>query len=203
MTIEHLIAFNVALAAAIISPGPALLVAIRTTLSSGRGSGIAIGLGLGLMAATWTFMALIGLETIFLLFPLAYAGVKVVGALYLMYIAWKMWAGSRDPVETQGRPAKRAFRRGFLINLLNPKSVLFSAAVLVVVFPANMNAAENAIVVLNHLLIEFTFYTCLAFAMSTTAVSDRYFKAKTYLDRGVSIILGTLGVKILFDVDQA
>jgi threonine/homoserine/homoserine lactone efflux protein len=42
MTIEHLIAFNIALFAAIASPGPALLVAIQTTLSSGRTAGMSI-----------------------------------------------------------------------------------------------------------------------------------------------------------------
>ena len=74
MTIEHLIAFNLALLAAIASPRPALLMAVRTALSAGRRAGIAMGCGLGLMAAAWTLMALLGLEAIFRLFPWAYGG---------------------------------------------------------------------------------------------------------------------------------
>ncbi len=84
MTIEHLIAFNIALLAAIASPGPALLVAIQTTLSSGRASGIAIGCGMGLMAAVWTLMALLGLEAVFQFVPWAYALVRTIGACYLL-----------------------------------------------------------------------------------------------------------------------
>lgn len=197
MSIEYLIAFNIALLAAIASPGPALLVAIQTTLRSGRKAGIAIGCGLGLMAALWTMMALLGLEAIFQLMPWAYAVAKFVGAIYLLYIAWRMWQGARNRVETETKPARHAFRQGFLINILNPKSVLFSAAVLIVIFPANMTLFENAVVVTNHLIIEVLFYASLAFGMSTRAVSNRYIKAKVYIDRTASVILGALGVRLL------
>lgn len=197
MTIEHLIAFNIALFAAIASPGPALLVAIRTSLSSGRQAGIAIGCGLGFMASLWTLMALLGLEAVFQLFPWAYAVVKILGALYLMYIAWQMWVGARKGVDTEIKPATHAFHQGFLINVLNPKSVLFAAAVLIVIFPANMTVVENASVVLNHLIVEVGFYMALAFGMSTQAVSARYLKAKPYIDRTSSLILGALGLRLL------
>ena len=197
MTIEHLIAFNVALLAAIASPGPALLVAIRTTLGSGRMAGAAVGCGLGLMAAIWTLMALLGLEGIFRLFPWAYATAKVAGALYLIYVAWRTWRGARTPVGAEVRPARHAFRDGFLINLLNPKSVLFAAAVLVVVFPAGMTAAETGIVVLNHLAVELAFYGTLACLLGTEAVSRRYLRAKLYLDRLAAVILGALGLRLL------
>ncbi|MBZ0216120.1 MAG: LysE family translocator [Fimbriimonadaceae bacterium] len=98
MTIEAIFTFNLALLAAMMSPGPALLVAIRSTLTGGRAAGFAIGCGLGLMAAVWTLIALLGLEAVFQLFPWAYALVKGAGALYLIYIAWKTWRGARDEV---------------------------------------------------------------------------------------------------------
>jgi len=87
MTFEHLILFNIALLAALASPGPAFLVMIRTSLNAGRTAGIALGCGLGLIAALWTLMALLGLDTVFKLFPWAYAAVKTIGAIYLIYIA--------------------------------------------------------------------------------------------------------------------
>ena len=197
MTIEHLIAFNIALFAAIASPGPALLVAIQTTLSAGRQAGIAIGCGLGLMAATWTMLALLGLEAIFQIVPWAYTVAKLVGAIYLVYIAWGMWRGARNEVKMKVTPARHAFRQGFLINVLNPKSVFFAAAVLIVIFPANMTLAENTAVVINHLVVEVLFYIGLAFAMSTPAVRNRYLQAKVYLDRAASVILGGLGIRLL------
>jgi threonine/homoserine/homoserine lactone efflux protein len=196
---EHLLAFNIALIATIASPGPAFLIAVRTTLSAGRSAGIAMGFGLGCMAAIWTLMALLGLEAVFRLFPWAYVLAKSIGAVYLLYIAYGIWRGARDGIEVHVQPAKRAFRQGFLINLLNPKSVLFSAAVLIVIFPAHMSAAENAVVVLNHLVVELLFYTALAIGMSTQIVSRRYLRAKVYIDRAASGVLGALGLRLLLD----
>ena len=57
MTLQNLIAFNLVLWAAILSPGPAFLTAIHTTLKGGRRAGIAIACGLGLVAAGWTMSA--------------------------------------------------------------------------------------------------------------------------------------------------
>jgi threonine/homoserine/homoserine lactone efflux protein len=197
MALEHVIAFNLALIAAILSPGPALLVAIRTTLSAGRRAGIAIGCGLGLMASVWTLMALMGLDVVFGLFPWAYALAKTLGATYLLYIAYQMWAHARRKIDASTQLPNRAFRQGFFVNLLNPKSMLFAAAVLVVVFPPDMSPAQNALVVANHLIVETTFYTALAFGMSSRAVSARYLRAKVVLDRVAAAVLGALGLRLL------
>ncbi len=197
MTIEHLIAFNIALFAAIASPGPALLVSIKTTLSAGRTAGIATGCGLAIMAATWTALALLGLDIVFDLFPWAYAAAKIVGAFYLIYIAWGMWRGARDPIKDSIQPARNAFRRGFIINLLNPKSMIFAAAVLIVIFPSDMTVFDKAFIVVNHLLIEIVFYAMLAFCMSTDIVRAKYLSAKVYLDRIAACVLGALGLRLL------
>ena len=91
MTLEQVLAFNLVLLAAIASPGPALLMAIQTSLSAGRTAGIAVGTCLGLMAAVWTLMALLGLGVLFQLLSPVYVSTKIMGAVYLLYIAYKMW----------------------------------------------------------------------------------------------------------------
>ncbi len=197
MTLEHMIVFNIALLAALASPGPAFLIMIRTSLSTGRTAGIALGCGLGLIAALWTLMALMGLDTVFKIFPWAYTAVKTIGAAYLIYIAYKMWRGAVDAIETETKPSKHAFLQGILINLLNPKSVLFAAAVLVVIFPKDMTFTQNAIVVINHFIVELLFYTLMAIGMSTQTVSTFYIRLKKYIDRVSSVVLGTLGLRLL------
>ncbi len=197
MTIEHFLAFNLALVAAIASPGPALLMAVRTAAHSGRRAGISTGAGLGVMAAAWTLAALLGLEAVFRVVPVAYAAFKVAGALYLLYLAWKMWTGAASPPDPAARPAKRAFRRGILINLLNPKSVLFAAAVLVVVFPADLPALDMAAIVANHLAVELLFYTVLACVLGSPPVMRRYLDLRKAIDRVASVVLGALGLRLL------
>lgn len=200
MTIEHLLSFNLTLFLAILSPGPALLAVLHTTLSSGRRAGITMGLGLGVMASLWTTAALLGLEVIFQMVPWAYAGAKILGALYLLYLAQAIWRSADKPLDAvPSRRQRHAFLGGFLVNLINPKSVLFAAAVLVVIFPDNLTLIEKGLVVANHLLMEWTCYTILAVLFGTSAMSRSYMAAKRLIDRTVAGLLGVLGLRLLFD----
>ncbi|KZY31197.1 lysine transporter LysE [Roseovarius sp. HI0049] len=195
----QLIAFNLTLLAALASPGPAMLVALRTTLVEGRTAGILTGLGLGTVAAAWTGAALLGLDVIFTLFPWAYMTLKIIGAAYLIYLAVTIWREATTPLET-ARPAnRRPFVSGLLVNFANPKSVLFASAVLVVIFPRDMNLAQKALIVGNHMLVEFAAYTVFACALSTRAARDGYLRLKPLFDRIAAGVLGALGLKLAFD----
>lgn len=198
MFIEQLIAFNLALFVAMVSPGPALLIAIRTAINNGRMAGVFVGIGLAFAASTWTLMALIGLDSVFLIFPWSYKVIKTVGAIYLLYIAWTTWRNSNSSVSDTVSPNRKAFWQGVFVNLSNPKAVLFAAAVLVVIFPPNMASIDKALIVTNHLIIEIIFYGTVAFLMSTEGVRRRYLGAKSKLDKTTAIVLGGLGVRLLY-----
>lgn len=201
MELTHLIAFNATLFAAILSPGPAMLMSIRASLTGGFRQGFAVGLGLAVMAATWTTLALLGLNGIFALFPWAYLILKIAGALYLIWIAVQTWRNAREPLDTRAEntPKGRAFLTGLSVNLANPKSVLFASAVLLVIFPQNITLADKAFVVMNHLVVEILCYAGFALLLSTPAARDSYLRAKTVLDRIAAGIMGALGLRLLLD----
>jgi len=199
MSLEVLIAFNVVLIASLLSPGPAFLMAVSTSLAKGRSAGIKTGVGLGTMACLWTLMGLLGLEVIFKIFPWAYLTIKTIGALYLLYIAWSTWINAKAPITDSEKQINKYFRDGFLVNLSNPKSILFAASVLVVIFPPNLSIEAKAFITLNHLALEILFYTFVALTMSTKTISKQYLKAKTWFDRFAAIVLGGLGLKLLFE----
>ena len=71
-----------------------------------------------------------------------------------------------------------------------------------VVFPGGLSIAESLVVVLNHFLVEFAFYTTLAFCVSTHTISKYYMRVKCYFDRGGAVILGTLGLRFVFGRGQ-
>jgi len=199
MTLELIIAFNIALLAAIASPGPAFLVSVRTSLVKGRTAGIILGIGLGLMASLWTLAALLGLNSVFQLFPWAYTGAKIIGAGYLFYIAWNTWKNAATPIEDNSKATSHYFRDGILLNLSNPKSVLFAAAVLVVIFPPDLTLAEKSFIVANHFVVEVICYTLISCVMSTEAISNKYLAAKTWLDRMSGAVMAALGIRLLLD----
>ena len=198
MELAHILAFNLTLLAAIASPGPSLLYLIRTALAHGRATGIAAALGLATMAALWTLAALLGLDVLFRLFPWAFGIMKAAGALYLLWLAVQMWRGAHDPISATEPPSRRgAFLGGLAINLANPKSVLFAAAVILVIFPQGLTPTEKGLIFLNHLGVEMIVQPTIALAMSVGAIRARYLKLKPVFDRAAAMVLGALGLRLL------
>lgn len=197
----QVLAFNLTLLAAMASPGPALLFTIHTTVRDGFRSGMAAGLGLGLVAAGWTAAALLGLTAAFALVPWLYGALKFAGAAYLIWLALRIWRDASRPLDSAPAPAATSLRRaclgGMLINLANPKSVLFAASVLVVIFPARLTPAEQALIVANHLVIELLVYTACAAALSTDRARAGYLRLKPVFDRIAAGVLGLLGLRLL------
>ena len=199
MSWDSLLAFNLVLMAALASPGAALLYCIKTCVSAGRIAGLATGAGLGTAAALWTLAALLGLESLFTLFPWTYTTLKVAGALYLIWIAVQTWRHARDPIGESPTPKGRAFLSGLLVNAGNPKSMLFAAAVIVVVFPQGLTAPQIALIVANHLALEIAFYGILAVLLTSASARRGYLGAKPILDRIAASLLGALGLRLLIE----
>jgi len=200
MELAHLLLFNLALLAAIASPGPSLLFVIRNTLVGGRRVGLATAAGLGCMAALWTLAALLGLDGLFTLFPWAYGAIKTLGALYLIWIAITTWRAARTPIGAAPAPSgRRAFLAGVMVNLANPKSVIFAAAVILVIFPPGLSGTEKALIFANHLVVELVVLSALTLLLSTKSVRTRYLDTKPVLDRIAAALMGALGLRLLTD----
>jgi len=96
-------------------------------------------------------------------------------------------------------PKGRAILSGMLLNFGNPKSMLFAAAVIVVVFPQGLGAVDIAIIVANHLALELAFYAAFAVLLSAPPARRAYVGLKPVLDRIAATLLGALGLRLIFD----
>lgn len=199
LTLADLIAFNAVLLAALLSPGAAMLFISRATVTSGRAAGIATGIGLGTAAAIWTLAALLGLDVIFKLFPWAYAALKTGGAVYLIWIAVQTWRNAHAPTGEAVMPKGRAIASGMLLNFGNPKSMLFAAAVIVVIFPKGLTPVDIVLIITNHWLLELVFYALFATLLSAPPAKRAYISLKPTFDRIAATVLGALGVRLLLE----
>lgn len=199
LSLAQVAAFNLTLLAAMASPGPAFLLVLRNSIAEGPRAGILTGLGLGIVAALWTGAALAGLAAVFEVVPWLYAAMKAGGALYLIYLAWGMWRDAAKPLDTSVAARRRAFRAGLLVNLANPKSVLFAGAVIVVIFPAGLSAGDGALIVLNHLIVEICVYTAMALGLSSPPARAAYLRLKVWFDRIAAGIMGALGLRLILE----
>ena len=188
--------------AAVVSPGPSFVVTVRTAL--GQGVGAAMWLALGLAAGTfiWASAALFGLVLLFELFPWAYAGLKLLGGLFLVWIAWNIWRHAPAPLETVARPtvargtALRAFRTGLGVQLANPKVAVFFGSIFVGLLPETLSPGIAALALGIVCLNEFGWYAGLALVMTRGPARNLYLGAKLWVDRVCAGCLGALGLRL-------
>ncbi|CNL43928.1 LysE family translocator [Yersinia alsatica] len=141
-----LLLFSGACVALAATPGPDMLLITSRSISQGRASGFASLAGIQLGTYCHTLAAALGLSQLFVVVPLAYDAVRILGACYLLYLAWKTLASTRHTAaKTAPQPASahKAFRQGLLTNLLNPKMALFVLAL----FPQFITPQSGSVIV--------------------------------------------------------
>nr|WP_252731431.1 LysE family transporter [Lentibacter algarum] len=191
----HLIAFNLAILAALASPGPAFLLMLRSAMSDGYSGAWRTGLGLATAATLWTILALLGLTAFFAAVPVAYVTVKVAGALYLFWLAISTWRNAGAPPAVAGGTLQ-GFSLGIIGNLSNPKAVVFISAIFATIMPQDLSRDAQLVIVANHFLLEVAFYSLLAFGLSNPRITRTYQSAKHALDRISAVLLGAVAARV-------
>jgi homoserine/homoserine lactone efflux protein len=152
-----------------LSPGPGVF----SSLSSGLNHGFRMGVwnGIGMQAANFVLICIVsvGLGAMLLASETLFTAVKWVGVAYLVYLGIVTWrAPARGFVEEEDglRTAKDIFLKGFLVNLTNPKGIIFYAAILPqfidVHRPQAMQYAVFAVTTLAIDVVVMAAYTALA-----------------------------------------
>ena len=196
LTLAELGLFVATLSVAILSPGPAIVAVSQAAFGLGRRGALPYALGLALGASAWCLVALLGLTVIFETFPLALSAFHVVGGLYLLWVAYKMWSHAVDPLP-DATAAGRGFAAGMALNLSNPKPGLFYASVLLSIFPDLRGFGANASVYAVALGVELFYYLSLASILSASAIRARYFAAKPWIDRSAALLIAVLGLLLI------
>jgi threonine/homoserine/homoserine lactone efflux protein len=131
MTLAALLAYSGALFIAAAIPGPGITAIVARALGSGFRETFFMGLGLVLGDIIYLTAVILGLAFVAQTFTEVFVAIKVAGALYLGYIAWKLWTTgllSTDVTAKKPAGAGMAFLSGLLVTLGNPKTMLFYVA---------------------------------------------------------------------------
>lgn len=127
---EQVLAFLIGALVVNFAPGADMVLATACGIQGGPRAGMAAGFGAGTGVLWHVGLAAAGVSALITAHPAALDALRWVGAAYLVWLAWKAWnAGPTGP--GQGTPSLwRAWRKGLLTNMLNPKPVLFVLAFL-------------------------------------------------------------------------
>lgn len=129
--IEQFLAFVAGGLVVNFTPGQDIFFATACGIQGGPRVGVMAGVGVGVGVLWHVALAALGLSALIAAHPEMLFVIKYTGAGYLLFLAWKSWCSTGGMqagtgVQTYGR----AFRRGILSNVLNPKPVLFILAFL-------------------------------------------------------------------------
>jgi threonine/homoserine/homoserine lactone efflux protein len=120
------------LAAVVIAavPGPGIFYVAARTLAGGRQAGIASTFGTALGGLVHVVAGGIGISALVLASAQAFTVLKLVGALYLVWLGIRTFrdAGHPLPEQAGAKETERAFRDGVLVEALNPKTAAFFLA---------------------------------------------------------------------------
>ncbi|GAA0352749.1 LysE family translocator [Streptomyces olivoreticuli] len=118
----------------VLTPGPNMMYLVSRSVTQGRRAGLISLLGVAVGFFVYLLAAIAGIATLFALVPAVYTTVKLAGAAYLAYLAWKALkpggVSAFDPQPLPPDPPRKLFTMGLVTNLLNPKIAILYISVL-------------------------------------------------------------------------
>lgn len=115
-----------------IVPGPSVTVVVANSLAGGTRAGLLTILGTEIAMLVMVTVVALGLEAVMALVSEAFMVIKLIGAAYLIWIGWKMFttSGKLHLLPGERLPTAKYLWQGAVVNLSNPKTLLFLGAFL-------------------------------------------------------------------------
>ncbi|MEO1688708.1 MAG: LysE family translocator [Pseudomonadota bacterium] len=187
------------------APGPSTLAIMATSLAHGRGAGLRFAVGVVCGSCVWGLVAGLGVAALLTSAGWALTLFKVVGAAYLLWMAWKSWRAASaaappqaDAAAADDRPSDGAFwRRGLALHLSNPKAVMGWSATAAVGLPAGSGVLETAIFLGGCAVLALIINLGYALAFSTAPLIRAYGRARAALQRAFAAAFAAAGLGLL------
>lgn len=186
-----------------ISPGPSFVLIARTAVAVSRLDGVAAALGMGVGGVIFAAVALLGLHAVLASVPWLYLFLKVLGGLYLFYLAVRIWRGAKEPLVVsdvdEDRPTtlKKSFLVALVTQLSNPKTAVVYGSIFAALLPHDMPLSLSLALPPLVFVIEAGWYTVVAVALSSVSSRAAYLRSKTWIDRTAGGVMGFLGLKLV------
>ncbi len=193
--------------ALIVIPGPAVLYILAQSVEHGRRAGVVSALGVATGGLVHILAAAVGISALVVSSAVAFSVVKYIGAAYLLYLGIRKildhGQGDEDAVPRDAR-ASRLFRRGVIVNILNPKTALFFLAFLPQFVDPDQGPVLSQILVLGSLFVLLALLSDSLYAIGAGAIAmkvrarakrsrdlGRYASAAVYVSLGTATALAS------------
>lgn len=203
--IYSLVAILFAVLVGAASPGPSFVLVSRTAVSESRMSGLAAAAGMGLGGTVFAALALYGLAALLQQVEILRITLKVIGGVYLLYLGVEAWRQATMPLAVgeidrrQSKSVWRSFWLGFGVQISNPKTAAVYASIFVALLPTSPPTWLLLALPPLIFLVETIWYCVVALIFSSSQPRRAYLRCKAPIDRVAGIVLGSLGMRLIFD----
>lgn len=188
----------------IMSPGPNVLAILGTSMSAGRRPGLGLATGVAAGSFCWALLTVTGLSALLAAYAAALTVIKVVGGLYLLWLAFKAFrsaASKHDIAATTLAGAPRSplgyFLRGYTIQMTNPKAALAWVAIISLGLQPDAPLWVGFVIVAGTSLLSLAIHLVYALAFSTAAMLRLYGRARRWIQAALGLFFGFAGLKLL------
>jgi threonine/homoserine/homoserine lactone efflux protein len=187
--------FCLAALALLAVPGPAVLYIVVQSAEQGRRAGLASVGGIHVGSLVHVAAATAGLSALIVASAVAFSVVKYAGAAYLVYLGVRklLERSAIDHVDRPAEPLRRAFLRGIVVNVLNPKTALFFLAFLPQFVDPDRGAVWSQVLVLGLLFVALGLVSDSLYALAAGTVGGLLRRRRNALRYGSGLVYIGLG----------
>ena len=192
-----------ALLVAAISPGPSFVLVAKFAIGASRNDGVAASIGMGVGGVMLSILALTGLHAVLTNVPMLFVILKVMGGLYLVYLAVQIWRGANQTlkIEVDNSKTQNTFKKPFLIALVtqlsNPKAAVTYGVIFAALLPVDFNNIIFFILPPLVFIVEAGWYLLVTFILSSESPRAAYLRSKSLFDRIAGSVMAGLGIKLV------
>lgn len=199
MQYDTLLLFVVATSALAISPGPDNIYVLMQSITNGRKYGIATVCGLITGCLVHTTLVAFGVSAIIKENDTLFFIIKLLGALYLLYLAYKVFKSDAKVTLSNDNVSKKSmwqlFKQGFIMNVLNPKVSLFFLAF----FPAYL-FSQTLSAVTQFYILGLLFMATSFVIFSTIAILAGFISDYLKRNQNIGLVLKWLQIVVFVGI---
>ncbi len=196
LSTETISAFFLASTLLAIVPGPDNVFVLTQSALHGKLSGLVVVFGLCTGLLVHTGAVAFGVAVLFQASALAFTLLKVIGAGYLLYLAWQIFRASPEQIQMSNnsqRSLATLYRRGIIMNVTNPKVSIFFLAFLPQFADPKRGSISLQMIALGGIFIVATILVFGAVALVGGALGD-WLNRSTRAQKMMNWVAGTVFV---------
>lgn len=200
MTLIFWLQFAAVCVAGAMSPGPSLALVIRNSTKFSRIAGLMTAIGHGLGMGIYAVFAVTGLVIVITTNVYLFQLIQILGICFLLYFGIQFILQKSNEIIIDDKQKNiNSFIQGFSISILNPKILIWFAAIFSQFVSVNGTFTSNSILVLTASIIDCIWYVIVALVVTSYGLNNFFQKRINIIQKISGFILVLIGIILIID----